>query len=219
LNKSCPVSRLRVVRHNRTKYRESGPREQSCFYLCFPCMLQHTFWIFDGEWTPHGALGGRHRRLRHRSWALPDFRHRLLGGPTVVIFVLSGGRSQISITVSKGPTIDVFTLSGGHSQISVTSSLGVCHRCFHVKWWAVSDSWHRLPGGRHQHSHVMWWALSDPRHHLSGEPTIDVSYNGGGCSQTLDITFQGPTIDISDNGGGCSWTTGIASHGAYHRRL
>jgi hypothetical protein len=33
LNYPCPVSRLRVVRHNMSKCRESGTREHNCFYL------------------------------------------------------------------------------------------------------------------------------------------------------------------------------------------
>jgi hypothetical protein len=77
LNNPCLVSQLRVVRHNGTKYRESGTREQNCFYLCCLCRLQHTFQIVDGDWTPHGA------------W-----------GPTIDVFDTGGERSWSSDIVS-----------------------------------------------------------------------------------------------------------------------
>jgi hypothetical protein len=74
---SHPVSRLRVIRHNRTKHRESGTRQQNCFYLCYSCRLQHTFWILYGDRIPHRDLG-----------------------PTIHVFDTGGGRSRSSSVAS-----------------------------------------------------------------------------------------------------------------------
>jgi hypothetical protein len=76
LNYPCPVGQLRIVRHNGTKHRENGIREQSYFYLYRLCRSQHIF----RPWTETGP-----------PW-----------GPTVDIFDIGGGCSRISVSASRG---------------------------------------------------------------------------------------------------------------------
>jgi hypothetical protein len=38
-----------------------------------------------------------------------------------------------------GPTIDIFCVDGGHSQISSTTSQGARHRHFLHLWWVLLD--------------------------------------------------------------------------------
>jgi hypothetical protein len=59
LNYPCPVSRLRVVSHNRTKCRENETREQNYFLSIMP--MHVTTHLSDPGWRlePHGGLGGR----------------------------------------------------------------------------------------------------------------------------------------------------------------
>jgi hypothetical protein len=63
LNYPCPVSRLRVVSHNRTKRRRAGPMSKITLCLSYPCRF--TTHSSDPEWRltplPHGGLGARLR--------------------------------------------------------------------------------------------------------------------------------------------------------------
>jgi hypothetical protein len=57
LNYPCPVSRLKVISHNRTKYRENGTREQKYFFVYHAYAgLQHTSWIH--LWVHSLSRGG-----------------------------------------------------------------------------------------------------------------------------------------------------------------
>jgi hypothetical protein len=58
VNNPCPVSQLRVIRQSRTKYRESGTREQNYFLSIIPMQVYNTpfgSWMETGP--HHGGLG------------------------------------------------------------------------------------------------------------------------------------------------------------------
>jgi hypothetical protein len=98
-----PHRLTKTVRHNKTKCRKSGTREQNYFYPCCLCKSQYTF----GPWTkarpPKGPVIGVFKKGGGRSWA-PAMPPR---GPTIDVSELGGGRSRTPraarITNDKGP--------------------------------------------------------------------------------------------------------------------
>jgi hypothetical protein len=79
LNYLCPVSRPRIVRHNRAKRGENGIHERGYFYLCCLYRSQHML----GQQTESGPPKGAR-------------------GPAIDVSELSGGRSRTSGTISQG---------------------------------------------------------------------------------------------------------------------
>jgi hypothetical protein len=60
LNYPCPVSRLRVMSHNRTKCRKNGTREQNYFLSIMPIQIYNTPFISQmGNGPPYGGQGAR----------------------------------------------------------------------------------------------------------------------------------------------------------------
>jgi hypothetical protein len=58
LNYACPVSRLRVVSHNRTKHREAGPMSRITSLSTIPMQAYNiTFGSRMGTGPPMGAWG------------------------------------------------------------------------------------------------------------------------------------------------------------------
>jgi hypothetical protein len=84
LNYPCPVSRLRVVSHNRTKRRRAGPMSKITLCLSYPCRF--TTHSSDPEWrlTPPPSPTG--------AWGL-----------AFDVFRVDSGHSRISDTTSQGP--------------------------------------------------------------------------------------------------------------------
>jgi hypothetical protein len=79
LNYPHPVSRLRVVSHNRTKCKDNGTSDQNYFLSIMP--MQVTTHLSDPGWGPDPpSVGARE--------------------PTVDIFYVDGGRSRISVSTS-----------------------------------------------------------------------------------------------------------------------
>jgi hypothetical protein len=90
-----PVSRLRVISHNITKYRENETREQNYLLSIIPMQVYNTPLVSRiGTRPPTGAKV-----------------------PIVDIFYVNGGRSQISSssTSQGGPAVDVCYDDGGRS--------------------------------------------------------------------------------------------------------
>jgi hypothetical protein len=123
LNYPCLISQLRVIRHNKTKYRENGTREEGYFYLCCPLRLQHTFrsWM---ETRPQGDPGARYRRLRQWWWALPDYLHRLQRGLPSTSTIIVVGTPGLPALPPKRPTINVYDNGGGRSRTTGITSQG-----------------------------------------------------------------------------------------------
>jgi hypothetical protein len=84
LNYPCPISRLRVISHNRTKCRENGTREQNYFLSIMSMQVYNTplgSWMGTGPPPlPCGGQGVRHRCFLRWWWAFPDLQLRDLPG-------------------------------------------------------------------------------------------------------------------------------------------
>jgi hypothetical protein len=92
LNYPCPVSRLRVVSHNRTKHREAGTVSRITFLSIIPMQVYNT------TFRPHMGTGPP-----MRAW-----------GPAVDICNIDGGRSWIQRQhLLEGPPSRFFTLMVG----------------------------------------------------------------------------------------------------------
>jgi NAD(P)H-flavin reductase len=58
LNYPCPISRLRVISHSKTNFREAGPHELNYLFIYhIHAGLQYTLQIPDRDRTPMGAWG------------------------------------------------------------------------------------------------------------------------------------------------------------------
>jgi hypothetical protein len=108
VNYPSPVSRLRVITHNRTKYRKNGTCEQNYFLSIMP--IQVPTHLSDLGWRPDPPSGP--------------------GGLPSTFLSINGRRSQISDNASQGGRIDVFYVDSGRSQISISTSQGPHRRCF-----------------------------------------------------------------------------------------
>jgi hypothetical protein len=67
LNYPCPISRLRVISHNRIKCRENRTREQITFLSIMPMQVYTASFGSRMETRPpcHGGLGARYQRFLH----------------------------------------------------------------------------------------------------------------------------------------------------------
>jgi hypothetical protein len=85
MNYPCPISQLRVIRHNRTKCRDNGTIKQNYFLSIMP--MQITTHLSNPRWGPT---------------PLPPPSHKSQG-PTVDIFYVDGRHSRISVSTHQGP--------------------------------------------------------------------------------------------------------------------
>jgi hypothetical protein len=174
LNYPCPVSRLRVVSHNRTKCRENKTCEQNYFLSITPMQVYNT---------PLGSRMGIGRPLWGPGCPPSTFFMLMVGAPrslalapprgaVVDVFSVDSGRSQIpSSDTSQGghrrrflasmvdalgspapapprrSTVDVFYVIGGCSRISVRTRQGAHHQCFFALMVDALGSLAPLPRG------------------------------------------------------------------------
>jgi hypothetical protein len=107
LNYPCPINRLRVVSHNRTKCRENRTVSRIAFYLFCPCRSHHTC----ESWTETRP-------------------HRGLGGPPLAFIALMVGAFGSLLAPPRGPAVDVCHVDGWRSRISIITSQGAHRQCF-----------------------------------------------------------------------------------------
>jgi hypothetical protein len=174
LNYPCPVNRLRVVSHNRTKHREVRPVSKITFYLSCLCMF--TTHLLDPGWTLYPPRGPR-----------PTFDIFLAlmvgatgspapppGGPPSTFISVDDERSRISVSTSQGVAVSIFNVDGGHSRISDTASQWAHRRRFLMLMMDVPRSLSAPPRGS----------------------TVDIFNVDGRCFRISGTTSQGATVDI-----------------------
>jgi hypothetical protein len=123
LNYPCPISRLRVISHNRTKCRENGTREQNYFLSIMSMQVYNTplgSWMGTGPPPPLRGPGCPPSMFFTLMVGVP-------GSPTpgpprgsaIVAFYVDGGCSRISINTSQGgPPLTFLNIDGERSRIS-----------------------------------------------------------------------------------------------------
>jgi hypothetical protein len=102
LNYPCPVSRLRVIRHNRTKCRENGTHEQHYFFFLSIMTMQVTTHLLDPGWGPEPPRG---------SGATQGARHRR------ALTLMVGAFGSLALTPPRGPLSMFLSVDGGCSRI------------------------------------------------------------------------------------------------------
>jgi hypothetical protein len=146
LNYPYPISRPRVVSHNRTKRRVAGPVSRITLCLSYPCRFityhLNSRWGLDPPWGPGAppltflnmddgrcqiSISTRQgvRRRRFLTLMVGAPRQHLPGGPSSMFLSVDGGRSQIlqqrllggpSSTFSKRLMVSALGSSGSTSQ-------------------------------------------------------------------------------------------------------
>jgi hypothetical protein len=109
-NYPCPVSRLRVISHNKTKFRDNGTHEKNYFLSIMPMQVYNT---------PVNFRMGTVRPLWGPGCKLSMIYTLMVGAP-----------GSPAPTPPRGTTVDVFYIDSGRSCISVSTSQGARRQCF-----------------------------------------------------------------------------------------
>jgi hypothetical protein len=114
-----PVSRLRVISHNITKYRENETREQNYLLSIIPMQVYNTPLVSRiGTRPPAGAkvpivdifyVDGGRSQISSSSTSQ--------GGPlSTFVTLMVGAPGSPALTPPRGPTVDVFYVDGGRCR-------------------------------------------------------------------------------------------------------
>jgi hypothetical protein len=165
--------------------------------------------------------GARRRCFLHQWWMLSDLCQHSPGGPPSTFFTLMvGAPGSIAPAPPREPIVDVFYVDGGCSQLSVNTHQGTRRRR------SIDGGRSRIYSfGTSKGVYCRYFlalmvgtpgstALAPPR-----EPTIDVFYIDGRCSQISISTHQGPAVDVFYIDGGCSRIFVSTRQEARHRRF
>jgi hypothetical protein len=110
LNYPCPVSRLRIVSHNRTMRRVAGPMSRIILCLLYPCRFAYTSLRSRMKTGPPQRSQGVHHRC---------FLALMVGAPGFSCRTSQGG-----------PPLTFLALMVGSPGFSVSTSQEAIHRCF-----------------------------------------------------------------------------------------